>query len=189
MGGFQRFEGIEAATPSISRRHAGRGMKAPNAGKQAMRETRTRPWRGRSGARSKRHRSRALKQEARTQLTHEGRFEEARIGDIPRTGLRAKAMQLEHGLDDQLVNERASRDRQAAIGVRPVHPRFPGEDDDPRGGRAAASAGTDAEGRRRGPAQADRASESAPGTPECTDGEGRGRRHHSPWPSREPAAA
>ena len=51
LGGFKRYEDIEAETPVDSRRSAGRGMKAPTLASRRC-ATRTRPWRGRSGARS-----------------------------------------------------------------------------------------------------------------------------------------
>jgi hypothetical protein len=113
--GFARVRGYAAETPADFTSKAIEEYRGSDAGKQAARdadEALARAERGQVNVRIE-----ELRQEARTQLTREGRFEQARILDVLRAAL-GKAW-TGTTIEEQLINEQAIQMARQRAGVVP----------------------------------------------------------------------
>jgi hypothetical protein len=113
--GFERVRGYAKETPANFTTKAIEEYRESDAGKQAARDAQealARAERGKVNARIE-----ELKQEARTQLTREGRFEQAPISDVGRAAL--GKLVTGTGVEEQLVNERAILRARERVGLAP----------------------------------------------------------------------
>lgn len=111
LGGFKRFEDIEAGTSATFEADRKKRYEESAGGKQALRDADAALARLESGA--KKAGMEEMYQEAETQLEREGRFDKATLGDM---GRKVRANFSGVDVRQQLINERAVRNAQLANG-------------------------------------------------------------------------
>lgn len=108
LGGFQRFDAIEANTPLDYEKRQVKDYEGSEGGQQALRDADTALADAKAGARNVRIAE--IRQEAETQLKNEGRFERFDASDLGRKATEKIGGLLGAGTPsarEQLINERA----------------------------------------------------------------------------------